>query len=202
MIKAVIFDLGRVLVTIDFASGLLGKIGSMDLSFNAVAELAGDSDFIDFSTGRITAECFYERVIAKTGIELGFQEFSGLWCAIFGEMAGMRGIVTKLASRYKLGLLSDTDPLHWEHICREYPWIPEFFPEPVLSYRTGVMKPDSRAFSAAVTAVGRSAEECLFIDDLQKNVNGARECGLNALRFTAPQDLKLELMRTGILPEV
>ncbi len=202
MIKAVIFDLGRVLVTIDFVRGLLERIGGMDLNFNAVAELAGDSDFIDFSTGRITPEIFYTRIIAKTGLKLDFNEFCSLWCAIFGEMKGMHKLVSILSSKYRLGLLSDTDPLHWGHICNEYPWIPEFFPEPALSYQTGVMKPDFRAFEAAVAAVGVPAHECLFIDDLEKNVNGAREYGLNALRFTDAQKLKADLAKEGIFTEV
>ena len=196
-IKALIFDLGRVLVDIDFSQGLTGKLGVGD--FDSILRLAGDEDFVAYSTGGISPEEFYACVVAKTGLRGDYTEFCRLWCNIFREMPGIYGLVKQLAGRYSLGLLSDTDPLHWNFIRRNYSWIEEYFTRPALSFQLGVMKPDPQAFRAAVELLGMRAEECLFIDDIPQNIAGARDCGLEGILFRDVAALSEELVARGLI---
>ncbi len=196
MIEAVIFDLGRVLVGIDFSRGLLGALGVS--SPEKISMLAADRDFIAYSSGLIEPQEFYQRARSKYNLELSFTEFSALWCNIFLEMEGMQELVAALAGHYKLGLLSDTDPLHWRTICDSFAWVESTFVKPVLSYNIGVMKPDQQAFAAAVASVGVDPQRCLFVDDLPQNIQGAREFGMEAILFKGRDELILEFGRCGL----
>lgn len=181
MIKAVIFDLGRVLIDIDISQGLLSNIGVCNSE--AINILAENEAFVAYSTGNIDPECFFYKVKEYFNLQLDYAEFKALWCNIFSQMSGMEELVTSLGEQYPLGLLSDTDPLHWKYISRNFPWIGSSFNNPVLSFNTGVLKPHPSAFEHAVAVLGVKPKECVFIDDLQKNIDGANQFGLNGILF-------------------
>jgi putative hydrolase of the HAD superfamily len=63
----------------------------------------------------------------------------------------------------------------------------------VFSAWIGVIKPDPRAFAAAVEQLGRPPEEILFVDDRPSNVEGARAAGLRAVQFTSADQLRADL---------
>ena len=196
MIKAVVFDLGRVLIDIDISQGILRNIGMCDSE--AINILAKNKDFVAYSTGNIGTECFFYKVKEYFNLQLDYDEFKALWCNIFSQMKGMEELVTSLAEQYPLGLLSDTDPLHWEYILRTFPWIDSSFNNPVLSFNIGVLKPHPSAFEHAVAVLGVKPKECVFIDDLQKNIDGANQFGLNGILFSGKDKLIEDLSNFGI----
>ena len=187
MIKAVIFDLGKVLVDIDFKTGLLGYLNMT--SGDSLRRLSADENFLAFSRGEITPQIFYERSKKKYNLELTYSEFVDLWCNIFTEKEGMKELVAKVRATCKVGLLSDTDPLHWNYIKILLPWVTEFFTEPVLSYQVNYMKPHFKMYLAAAESVCCRPEECLFIDDLPQNIQGAEQSGMKGILFTGVDEL-------------
>jgi len=61
---------------------------------------------------------------------------------------GDGGITAIAPWQDSLGLLSDTDSLHWQHLRDHYP-ILSIFPRPILSFQVGTMKPDPEIFRRA-----------------------------------------------------
>ncbi len=86
-----------------------------------------------------------------------------------------------------------------------YEWIEEslelsrFLEWDFVSCRTGVRKPDPRAFTGAVAALGVAPAECLFVDDREVNCAAARRSGLDAIRFAGELGLRRELERRGLV---
>lgn len=183
-IKAAIFDLGRVLVAID--NTLLVEQLFKGLDTNDLQELGrktmSDPAMVEFNSGRITPEAFFQKMRQTYHWDLNFDEFRQLWCRIFYPMDGMEELVMQLRGKVKLGLLSDTDPLHWNYIITTWPWI-TIFENPTLSYQVGVMKPNPAIYRTAAANVDTLPENCLYIDDLADNVEGARAVGMTAIRF-------------------
>lgn len=70
----------------------------------------------------------------------------------------------------------------------------------VVSGEIKAMKPDRAIFDHLLRTYGLAAADCLFIDDSEKNVVGARAAGLHAVHFTAPERLEADLVRLGLLP--
>jgi FMN phosphatase YigB (HAD superfamily) len=196
----VVFDLGRVLVGLDFTRGLIGRLagGSGPITDQRLQRALADPLFGDFSTGRIAPAEFHRRMEARFGLGLGFEEFSRQWCDIFLVMPGMEALVREVAVPVPIGLLSDTDPLHWAFELEAQPWL-RIFPRPTLSFEIGRLKPDPECFRLAADSTGVAIERCLFVDDLERNVEGARAAGMQAMRFEGEARLRVRLCELGVL---
>jgi putative hydrolase of the HAD superfamily len=199
-IEAIIFDMGRVLVAID--NGLLVNRLFKGMAETDTQEIArrtmADPAMVDFNSGRIGPEAFFECMRRRYGLSMDFAGFATLWCDIFYTMEGMEELVAELRARYRVGLLSDTDPLHWACIRQRWPWIGAF-ESVTLSYRLGVMKPAPEIYRAAAEAVKTPCERCLYVDDLEENVRGAVAVGMQGVRFEGVEPLRHWLTEQALL---
>ena len=99
---------------------------------------------------------------------------------------------------YRLGLLSnfsDEARSLWQN---EFPFI-QYFDGVVISSEVGLMKPDPRIYHLAAKSVGVKPKEALFIDDFIENIEGARQVGMQAIHFNDPQLAQQQLtQKTGV----
>lgn len=199
-LETIIFDLGRVLVRVDFTQGLFPYLdhspGKDDQAI--LKEVFEHPLFRKYSTGAIDTPAMYREMKKLFAMELSFERFSALWCDVFGKMEGMEELVDQLAARYRLGILSDTDPLHWAYVTEAFPFLNRI-PNPTLSYVTGILKPDPECYRIAAENAGSAPGMCLFIDDRPVNVEGARKAGMQAIQFISPIQLRKELQARGIV---
>ena len=72
------------------------------------------------------------------------------------------------------------------------------FRDVVVSAEEGVMKPDARIFETLCARNGLAPASCIFIDDSERNVAGARDFGMDVVHFSEPLDLRAELERRGV----
>ena len=199
-IGAIIFDLGRVVVDIDvehFGCGVLGGI-AVDNPDAAIQQIMADELVAAFNMGKISPENFHKAICEKYGAAVSYSEFVRLWCGIFKPMPGIVVLLEQLRAKVGLGLLSNTDKLHWDYLLREYPEV-GIFDKPTLSFEAGVMKPSPQIYLAAAENVDTAPGNCLCIDDLQVNVDGARRVGMDAVLFEGVQCLRRDLVARGIL---
>jgi glucose-1-phosphatase len=200
-VEAVIFDLGRVLVTVDLDRGywpeLLRTGGGHP---GDIASLKDNDLLVAFDCGHLTPAQFHEAVCRRAGLATGFVEFAARWCDCFGPVPGMDLLVEDVVARLPTAILSDTDPLHFPFCRRRFPAVGRI-PRWAVSYEVGAMKPDPALFAAACDAVGVPPARCLFVDDLERNVEGAVLFGMQAVRFLDAEDLRVELQARGVLPE-
>jgi HAD superfamily hydrolase (TIGR01509 family) len=199
--QTIIFDLGRVLVQVDFRRGIFrhytGDPQAAD-DLHVMETLFADQTFIDYATGRIQPYSFYQQIRDRYRLTLSFEDFVGEWCEVIVPMAGMAELVAELSGRYKLGLLSDTDPLHWQTCRQRFPFL-HLFQHPTLSFETGWLKPDQRCYQRAAENAGSAVQSCLFIDDREVNVLGAHSAGMPAIQFKGVDLLRKELKYLQIL---
>ncbi len=199
IIKAVIFDLGRVLVDVDLTKGIFKYTlsGEKPSEKQVLDSLMKDSFYQNYACGRIPAERFQQEFCRRLNLDMDFETFKIEWNNVFKPLSGMEELVRQVAKNYKIGLLSDIGPLHWEHLQKTLAVL-ELFPNPVLSYRIGLLKPDKKTYLLAADSVETSPENCLFIDDREVNVQGAIKTGMKALLFGGPVKLRQELQKMGI----
>jgi FMN phosphatase YigB (HAD superfamily) len=200
-ITTVIFDLGRVLVGIDSGGkklgGLLRPVAAF-FSGNVFDAVYFLPEVRQHMTGAIDSREFHRRSVERFGLSLGYDEFCEAWCDMFHPVPAMRALFDEVSSRYRVGILSDTDPLHWSALLGLMPWLGAV-DKPTLSHEVGFLKPHPALFSAAASDCGAAKEECLFIDDREENVIGARYYGMQALRFTGENKLRRDLAGLRIL---
>jgi putative hydrolase of the HAD superfamily len=161
-------------------------------------QLFRDTVYRDYAEGRRSVEEFYKTFCERAGLNLDFSSFKKEWNAVFTPMVGMDKIVQEVSKLYKLGLLSDIGPLHWEYLKKEIALLKNFN-NPVLSYRIGYLKPHPQTYLLAADSVETLPEQCLFIDDREVNVKGAQKTGMQAIQFKNPKQLRRDLKTMHIL---
>jgi glucose-1-phosphatase len=198
--KAVIFDLGKVLVHFDFKRGYRQL---EQLCPHAAADipkrLAGTGLVEKFESGLVEPRDFVKKLTEILDLDVDFDRFCDIWSCIFTETLVPDSLVEALATRYRLVLLSNTNAIHFEMIRKSYP-ILRHFHELVLSYEVKAMKPQPEIYRAAIEKAGCRPEECFYTDDIAEYVEGARLLGIDAAQFQGAEKLERDLTARNILP--
>lgn len=193
-IRALIFDLGRVLVGIDTSMGLYRYLSP------TLQDLVADATYVDYCRGQVSVERFFQYVNTKIAQPLSRPDFEHLWCEAFVPMPGMQPLFEDLSDRYRIGLLSDTDPVHWRFLLDAFPFLQKI-QKPTLSFEVGQLKPHPDCYRRAAQDVACQPGECLFIDDLQRNVIGAKQAGMQAIHFKGVENLRVKLLSLGLIEQ-
>lgn len=194
----VIFDLGGVLVSVDFmrACARFEAAGSAPAAVIREAIAKGE-DKLAFDTGRLSPQEFAARFCAAIGVRLPYAEFAEIWCDIFAEQREVTGLLDQIAAKADLVLLSNTDPLHLAYVRRHYGFL-EKFGRMLLSYELGCAKPSPQIFEHALSFAAPGSR-MIYFDDVPEFVSAARACGLPAEQFVDASKLRRELERFGVL---
>ncbi|MGL5016682.1 MAG: HAD-IA family hydrolase, partial [Luteolibacter sp.] len=126
-------------------------------------------------------------------------EFRHAWRHIFTPNKPMWATVRQLvADGHRLIIFSNTNSIHCPWVFEEYP---EFclFPEAVLSYQTGFVKPEPEIYHHAIRAHGLIPEETLYIDDLPQNIATGRDLGFITWQYDMKDHAAFEKWLAGHL---
>jgi len=201
MYRAIIFDMGKVLIDFDFSRGYRALEGRCPLSTAEIRRRLASSDLVErFETGLVEPGDFVSQLSNLLSLEMGYHEFCDAWVSIFGRTLVPESMLADLARRYRMVLLSNTNAIHYRAVCRQYP-ILKYFERRVLSFEVKAMKPAEAIFRRAVEAAGCPAGECFFTDDIAAYTEAARKLGIDAVTFESPLQLERELRARGIVIE-
>lgn len=201
MIRAVISDLGRVVLWFDnniFLRKLAERSGR---PFEEVkAAVHGNLELIRlFDGGVLTPIQFYERVTRAAGAVIPYDAFFEIYDDIFSlNLPAVNVLARVKAAGYTTLLLSNTDPERFGFVRRRFPEI-FFFDDYVLSYELRLLKPDAAIYLEAARRAGSAPGECVFIDDMEENVKGAVAAGLKGIHYLPETDLAAELRKLEVI---
>lgn len=202
---ALIFDFGNVVAHFDYARAgdRLGR--SLGLSGQEFLCRAREGGFVallrDYESGGLTSAVFHERLGGLTGLAVPFEEFAPAWSDIFSANESVHRLIEDLHRRgYRLILGSNTNELQAVHFLQQFAEVFRSFDALVFSFEVGRVKPDPGFYLACAEAAGRSPGDCVFIDDMPENVEGARSTGLVGLLYTDTPRLVADLFAIGIDP--
>jgi putative hydrolase of the HAD superfamily len=151
----------------------------------------------EFEAGKITGEQFTHGCGRELGIEFTVDEFRPIWSDMLREDVQVSQLVRELNARHQVILLSNTNEWHWSFCLERFPVISEVRTH-VLSFQVGALKPDRKIYAAALQQA-EAPKQALFIDDIQRNVEGAREAGLQAIQYCNIEQLRADLSSLGFI---
>lgn len=200
MTRALLFDMGNVLIPFDIHRGYGELARHSGLPPEEVAVRIRESGLYNrYESGQVETEEFLELFSRLLGLNLSLEEFREVWNAIFlPETATSEQLIVQLKQRYRLVLLSNTNELHYGWLRERYS-ILNHFDDYTLSYEEKAMKPEERIYRAAVEKAGCTPAECFFTDDIERYVEAARSFGIDAETFTGEANLRQHLTVRGIL---
>jgi glucose-1-phosphatase len=197
---ALLFDLGRVVLDIDFSKALACWAGHAGCTpAELVARFVREESYRDHEVGKIDDAAYFESLRQSLGIKLSDAQMLEGWNAIFaGEMPGIGPLLARASKRLPLYAFSNTNPPHVEHFSKTYAAVLGHFREIFLSSTIGLRKPDAAAYDHVVKAIGVPAQRIVFFDDSADNIEGARSRGLIGVHVTSPDDVAKALAALGI----
>lgn len=189
-IRHIIFDLGGVLLNIDYSLTEQAFIDSGIKDFNTLYSQAKQTDLFDkFETGHISEEEFISGLQEITGIGLPAEKIKYAWNAMLLDFPLKRiQLLQQLRLHYDLVLLSNTNIIHeiaFNKILMDVRGvnIGDFFDKVYLSHRVGLRKPSEEIFRKILDDTGFKPEHTLFIDDSIQHVEGALKLGIQAIHL-------------------
>ena len=200
MIKCVISDLGKVILFFDNRIFFRKMAEYCPYSARDIAErIHWHRDMIrSFDTGRLEPEDFYREVAHKFEAKIGQDAFFRIYNDVFSLNPPVLDILRRLKTRYKRILLSNTDVERFGFIKKKFPEI-FLFDDYVLSYEVGYMKPHPEIYLEALKRARLRAAECVFLDDLPENIEGAQKLGMNAVLYEPQNDLEVRLKQMNVM---
>jgi putative hydrolase of the HAD superfamily len=197
---ALLFDLGRVVLDIDFGKAIACWAAHAGCEAPEIAgRFAPDNALKQYESGKIGDAAYFAGLRAQLGIGISDVQLLEGWNAIFvGEIPGIAPLLAQASKRLPLYALSNTNPPHIAHFSKTYGDVLRHFRELYLSSTIGLLKPDAAAYDHVVEAIGVPASRILFFDDLAENVEGARARGLHAVQVKSSDDVANALAALGI----
>jgi glucose-1-phosphatase len=197
--RAIIFDIGRVLIRVDISRAMDGLASGLSLTPQEVwSAIEKDPHWLDWQEGRISPRDWHLHLTKRLGASLTFEQFSEVWNrALDPNPIHSESFLEKLSKHYRLALLSNTDPIHMSNAEARFPFF-RFFPIRIYSYRVGASKPDPLIYREALKASKVRAEDAVYIDDVAAYAEAAQRLGMAGIVFQSPEQLQSDLRNLGI----
>ncbi|MEO6882484.1 MAG: HAD family phosphatase [Bacteroidia bacterium] len=196
-VKNIIFDLGVVLLNIDYSltQKAFRQLGITD--FDALySQLHQDKIFDDFEKGLISAAEFRNTLRKISDKNWSDAQIDAAWNAMLLDFPEKRlQLLEKLKSRYRLSLLSNTNEIHINYFSNYLQKtfgiadLSNVFEKEYFSYEIKMRKPDTEIYEYVLREKKILAQETLFIDDLLINVKAAETIGLQTIHLASPNTI-------------
>lgn len=200
-LEAVIFDLGMVLVEIDFQRSFAtwaahAGVDAGDLS----SRYATDEAYERHERGELEGLAYLESVGRQLGIDLTPAQWTGGWVDLLLEpVRGIEAVIDALQPTLKRAVFSNTNATHAAVFGARYGELLARFDRVFLSHELGMRKPERRAFERVAAELGVAPRRILFLDDNEANLAGAQTVGMRTVRVRSIEDTKQGLAAAAAL---
>jgi len=203
-VKAIIFDLGGVVVDLDFSNFYNRVITQSPLNkpqTPIMLEFFRQSDI--YHQGNMTDDEFYQLACDLLQVCMVDQtEFFEAFNSIISDInLNVIDLIKKIrdTNKYKLIALSNVNSSHWDFILKKNWDFLDYFHELILSHEIHLIKPDPEIFKYAIRKAGCKPQQIVFIDDGLNNIRSAKQLGIFGIKYTNLDELIEELKKLKIL---
>ena len=199
--EVIFFDIGGVLLHIH-PDRMIKEIAIItNNSFNVVQNNFPESAHDAYERGEINDhEWFnlFKKSLPDSG-GLSEKNFWKAWSMLLGEETDVIDILIKLKKSYRIWLLSNTNPSHIKNEIENNNIFPQLVDGAVYSFDVGYRKPEKDIYKVASDLAEVDLKRCVFIDDLEDNIIGANNIGMQGIHYKNTPDLKNNLKSLNIL---
>lgn len=199
-IKAIVFDLGNVLIPFDY-NVMINRL-------NIIRKNLGDEYYElykknyhvhrQFEKGELASEEFIRINLEWLDNKITSDKFCYLYSDIFKLNEATISLLPALKAKYRLFLLSNTNVIHKKYGYEHYKFL-KLFDRLFLSHEEGAVKPEEKIYRTVEKFSGFKSTEHLFVDDIAEYIEGAKNIGWQAIQFFSAEQLTAELKAYNIL---
>ncbi len=192
MIEAVVFDVGGVLVDVDFKQAFAHWSERSGVPVDVIARrFKVDAAYEAHERGELDGKQYFATLRNSLGIDLPDHDFEAGWNAIFkGVYPNGAELLASIALTRPVYLFSNTNAPHYDCWSALYPQLITPVTKVFCSQEIGLRKPSAASFDKVCALTGIAPQRIAFFDDLPENVAGARQAGMRAFHVMAPGQLR------------
>jgi epoxide hydrolase-like predicted phosphatase len=200
MIKAILFDLGGVVVFNDLNAQLKDFSEELNIDIEILRELEIENH-IKLILGKKSVKEFCSSIKSRFSLGQDSLTLSLIWNRIYNTHAKLNfellEKLKELKKDYKLGLITNIEDLPAQTHQRQRLY--QNFKVSLLSCRIGVAKPDIKIYARAISSLGLKGSECIFIDNKKSNLVPAKEFGMKTILYKDNEQLFKDLKKLKCL---
>lgn len=198
--RALLFDLGGVLIDIDFSRAIKAWAPHSALSeAQLAAAFRFDEAYAQHECGQLSSPAYFAHLVDALQLSATAAQVEAGWNAIFqGEITATRRLVQQASRSLPCDAFTNTNHSHMQVWTGLYPDVVAAFRTIFASHQIGLRKPERSAFDFVCAAMQCKPAEVLFFDDLADNVQAAQAAGLQAVLVRSPQDVAAALKAAGV----
>ena len=194
--KAIIFDFGGVLIDLDIDD--CKAAFRRDLGYEKIDDILDPCHqkgiVGDMEEGVITADEFRAAVLKDARPGARPEEVDDAFMHILAGIPAYKGpLLNRLAKSYDIYILSNNNPIVSQHMPELFAGVGvdfgKLFKKSFLSFEMKALKPSASFYKTVLDQINLPSEDLLFIDDSQRNVDGAIAAGLPAVYYDPSTDL-------------
>ncbi|UCC19396.1 MAG: HAD family phosphatase [Promethearchaeota archaeon] len=203
-IKAIIFDLGGVIIDLDFSNFYNKIITQSPLNkpqTPIMLEFFRQSDI--YHQGIMTDDEFYQ--LACDLLQVCMVDQSEFFDAFNSIISGVNPKIIPLlkklrdSNQYKLIALSNVNSSHWDYIINKKWEFIDFFDIFILSHEIHLVKPNPKIFEYAIKKAGCKPQQIIYVDDGLNNIRTANRLGIKGIKYSNIDELIKELKKYNAL---
>ena len=199
MIKTIIFDIGGVLAGFDWRTFYEGQGFGGEMIERLADATVRSEVWKEYDRGCLTDEEILQRFVAndpeiETEIRKALDDFHGLVTKYDYAIPWVKELKAK---GFQILVLSNFSQKALRECWHGLDFLP-YVDGGILSYRDGVIKPDPAIYKLLLGRYGLKAEECVFLDDIQSNLDTAAGLGIHTILFRSLKQAQEELLQLGV----
>lgn len=197
------FDLGNVIALFDHEIACRNVAALTGVDARRVRQIIFQGGLEDrYERGDLSTAEFHQAFCEQSGTSPSLPELQFACSDIFRLNVGLVPIIASLkAAGYRLGILSNTCPAHWDFLYsdRRYRILGnDLFDVYALSYELHTMKPEPTIYRLAAEIAGVEPSDIFFIDDRADNVAAACSAGYDAVQFVGRRSFEIALQQRNL----
>ena len=200
-VDAVLFDLGGVVIDIDFGRCFAHWAASAGRPLEEITEaFVADGAYEAHERGELDATGYFAVVRQTLGLDLDDETLLAGWCDIYLDVVdGVVPLLEAAAAHVPLYAFTNTNPSHVTAYSARFGSQLAMFDRVFTSCDLGLRKPEVEAFRTIASAIAVAPERILFLDDSEANVAGAVAAGLQAAHTTSVSATEAALAARSLL---
>jgi len=202
-ISALLFDLGGVVIEIDFTRAFHSWNKCSRLSIAEIGRrFKMDEAFQRHERGEIECREYFIHLRQILELEASDAEIAQGWNAIFvDEITATIDYIAAIRTELPCYAFTNSNPTHQEFWMAAFPTAIDAFEQIFVSSEMGLRKPEQEAFETIAATTGNRLDEILFFDDSEENVIGARVAGMSAVLVNGHADVEQALSEIDAFQE-
>ena len=190
--KSLLFDLGGVVIDIDFNRAFRAWQPISNLSLDKIAEkFKFDAEYRRHERGEIAADEYFEHLRSTLSLSGDDAQIRAGWNSIYiGEIPETVALVQSARKDLPCYAFTNTNAAHQAAWSAQFPAVTGLFDRIFASHEIGRRKPEKEAFEHVGRTLGVRLDSIMFFDDLVENIEGAQAAGLQAVHVRSPRDVR------------